>query len=59
MDQSVVELVKKRINTHGELHLDAVFTEILINWLKTIEDNHKFQLSLLPELEQILTILRE
>lgn len=33
----ISELVQKKINTHGELHLDAVQSNILFSWLKKTE----------------------
>jgi hypothetical protein len=38
--QSVSALIRKQVNIHGELHLDAQRTALLINWLMLIEHNN-------------------
>lgn len=55
----IYSLVEKKVNVHGELHLDSEFTKILINWLRKIEDCHDEQVKMLPELEEVAAIFKK
>jgi hypothetical protein len=49
-----VDQVKKRVNVHGELHLDAFLTEALIQYLEADEDFVENQKILIADLTELL-----
>jgi len=36
--KSIQEEMEKKINVHGELHLDATQTKLLFSWMKRLTD---------------------
>lgn len=44
------ELIKRRVNRHGELHLDRELTRVLIEW---IQHKEKFERETLERFDQL------
>lgn len=55
----ISELIEAKVNVHGELHLDAVQTQLLLRWMKNNERFNRESLAFLPELESVMKILKE
>lgn len=50
----VSDAVRAAVNVHGELHLDAVRTEVLINWLIRSEAHEERNAQIFEELQSLL-----
>ena len=51
----ISENIKQAVNIHGELHLDKIFTQLLIGWLEAQEKADKEMSDLVHRLKQTLT----
>ena len=48
---AISDLILKKVNALGELHLDREFTSLLIRWLKSVERTLESQADLVKKLQ--------
>lgn len=50
----LLELFSKKINIHGEFHLDATQTKIMFNWMRSVDETLKLYETLSGDLRSLL-----